>query len=74
METADRQKYPTTFDLADAYREMLLAMAEDLRQEAVVRRHMSGPVDDADAANLDQCMLAVQLVVHAVDRLERVSR
>jgi len=74
METADRQKYPTTFDLANAYRKMLLAMAEDLRQEAVARRHMSGPVSPEDDANLAECMLAVQLVVHAVDRLERVSR
>ena len=74
METADRQKYPTTFDLADAYRGMLLAMAEDLRQEAVARRYMSGPVSPGDGTGLDLCMEAGNLVRDAVMRLERVSQ
>ena len=74
METADRQKYPTTFELADAYREMLLAMAEDLRQETVARQYMSGPISPEDDAKLDLCMGAVNAVRTAVNVLEAVSR
>ena len=74
METADRQKYPTTFDLADAYREMFRAMSEDLREEVVARQYMSGPVSPEDNAKLDMCMAAVGAARRAVNALEGVSR
>jgi len=74
METADRQKYPTTFDLADAYREMFRAMLEDLREEVVSRQYMSGPIPPEEDAKLDLCMGAVDAVRTAVNVLEAVSR
>lgn len=74
METADRQKYPTTFDLADAYREMFRAMLEDLREEVVSRQYSGRVITPEEDAKLDLCMGAVDAVRTAVNVLEAVSR